>query len=104
MIAIRWFITHSKARRIGAHWFHAIKVAAHLDALGESAQRVDVLLAEVVELAVGLLGRGLHHQRRIEELVELGREELEGEVRVLSEHLRRGEKEEGGGRVRRGGR
>ena len=59
-----------------------------LDVLGQRAQLVDVLAREVVELAVRLLGRGLHHERRVEELVQLGREELERQVRVLGEHVR----------------
>mmetsp|Transcript_64470 Transcript_64470/g.155517 ORF Transcript_64470/g.155517 Transcript_64470/m.155517 type:complete len:233 (+) Transcript_64470:705-1403(+) len=58
-----------------------------LNVLGEPSQGVDVLLGEVVELAVGLCRRGLHHERRVEELVERRVEELVGEVRVLGEHV-----------------
>ena len=58
-----------------------------LDVLGQPSQRVDVLLGQVVELAVGLCRRGLHHERRVEELVQRGVEELIGEVCVLGEDV-----------------
>ena len=60
-----------------------------LDRLGQLAQLLNVLLGEVVELAVRLLGARLHHNRGVEELVQVRREQLVVvcEVGVLCEHV-----------------
>mmetsp|Transcript_35995 Transcript_35995/g.119196 ORF Transcript_35995/g.119196 Transcript_35995/m.119196 type:complete len:432 (-) Transcript_35995:451-1746(-) len=58
-----------------------------LNRLCQRPQRVDVPLGKVVKLSVGLLRRRLHAERGVQELVQLRREELVGEVRILSEDV-----------------
>eukprot|EP00760_Papus_ankaliazontas_P011761 PhM_4_TR1501/c0_g1_i1/m.45888 len=68
--------------------FRVRRVLGVLDLLRELAEGLNVLLAEDVKLAVGLGGGGLRGDAAVEEIIQVLRQELHRQVRVLCEHIR----------------